>query len=123
MKGDMIMANYTTTFSSGRTHNQVKEFVVDTKAQLDKIDISQILAGSKAFVIKENGGQWYMLDHEGHWNKVNLGSGGGSSGGEVIYNGGDEDDPDDTNIIYNGGDEDDSGQSNNVYNGGDEDGN
>ena len=45
------MANYTTVFSGGYVYNQVKKIVVDTKADLDSINTSQLMAGSKAFVI------------------------------------------------------------------------
>lgn len=75
------MANYTKVFSSGGVPNMVREFVVDTKDQIDSIDISQLQAGSKVFVIKDS--QYYMLSHARNWEPVNLtsGSGGSSSGG------------------------------------------
>ena len=57
------MAGATTMFSNGSVPNQIKEFVVDTDDQLSTIDISQILPGSRAFVI--NTSQWYMLNHQG----------------------------------------------------------
>ena len=103
------MQNYTATFSSGRVHNQVKEFVVDIVEDLKSIDISRILPGSKAFVI--NASLWYMLDHHGNWQPVDLGSGGGGSGGQVIYDGGNLDDSDNT-TYYDGGNMDEGNTSN-----------
>lgn len=107
------MASYTTMFSSGQVHNQIKEFVVDTYDKIGSIDISQILPGSRTFVIKDetNDGnsQWYMLDHEGNWDPVDWGSGGGGgSADDVIYDGGEENksgSDQDLDIIYDGGEE------------------
>ena len=86
------MASYTTIFSSGRVHNQIKEFVVDTHDKIDRIDISQILPGSRTFVIKDEthdgNSQWYMLDHEGNWDPVDWSGGGSGSADSVIYDGG-----------------------------------
>lgn len=72
------MANYTKVFSSGGVPNMVREFVVDTKDQIDSIDISQLQAGSKVFVIKDS--QYYMLSHARNWEPVNLTSGSSESG-------------------------------------------
>lgn len=66
--------SYTTMFSSGYVANQVKEFAVDTVDDIDSIDISQLLAGSKAFVIEDS--QWYMLNNARQWKPVKWGSGG-----------------------------------------------
>lgn len=100
------MAGYTTMFSSGRVHNQIKEFVVDTYSKLNSIDISQILPGSRTFVIKDenhdNESQWYMLNHEGTWDPINWGSGGGSSS-DVIYDGGGVEQSTGENTAYDGG--------------------
>lgn len=79
--------SYTPTFTNGHVANMVQEFVVDEKEDLDKIDISQLLAGSKTFVIKENKGQWYMLSNARKWEPVKWNSGGSS---DVIYDGGEE---------------------------------
>ena len=102
------MASYTTMFSSGQVHNQIKEFVVDTKDQIDAIDISQILPGSRTFVIKDS--QWYMLDNQFKWQPVDWNSGGGGSADHVIYDGGDIDNPDGQDeevdhVIYDGQEE------------------
>ena len=81
------MAGATTMFSNGSVPNQIKEFVVDTDDQLSTIDISQILPGSRAFVI--NTSQWYMLNHQGQWQTIDWGGGGGGSEYDhIIYNGG-----------------------------------
>ena len=103
------MASYTTMFSSGQVHNQIKEFVVDTYDKLDTIDISQILPGSRTFVIKDEthdgNSQWYMLDHEGNWDPINWNAGGGGSADDVIYDGGEvkTSGGDNLEVIYDGG--------------------
>lgn len=94
--------SYTTMFSSGHVANMVKEFVVDTKDEIASIDISQLLAGSRAFVIKDS--QWYMLSNAREWEPVNWGSGGAS--GDIIYDGGEETEEGSTKeIVYDGGEE------------------
>lgn len=95
---------YTTVFGSGRKSNMVRNFVVDTFDDIASIDISQLLAGSTAFVITTS--ETYMLKNDRTWYKVNIGSGGGGSGGDIIYDGGDEDGGSTTERIYDGGDED-----------------
>lgn len=97
---------YTTVYSNGIVDNMVRKFVVDTVDQVATINVSQLRAGSTAFVIKTS--ETYMLSNARKWEKVTVGSGGGGGGGdrEVIYDGSDEDNPGSTNIIYNGGDED-----------------
>ena len=50
---------FSTIFTNGHVPNQVKVFSVDTVEDMNAIDISQLLPGSRAFVI--NGSQWYML--------------------------------------------------------------
>lgn len=101
------MAGYTTMFSSGQVHNQVKEFVVDTYDKIGLIDISQILPGSRTFVISDvnndDASQWYMLNHQFAWVPVDWGSGGGSSADHVIYDGGEVEQSTGENIIYDGG--------------------
>ena len=104
------MASYTTMFSSGQVHNQIKEFVVDTYDKIDDINISQILPGSRAFVIKDethNGNsQWYMLDHEGNWDPIDWNSGGGGgSADDIIYDGGNMDKDSSSETIYDGQEE------------------
>lgn len=95
---------YSTMFTNGRVPNQIKEFVVDKKTDLDNIDISQLQSGSRAFVIEES--QWYMLTIADRiWKPINWGGGGGSSG-DIIYDGGEETQGDSThNVIYDGGEE------------------
>lgn len=96
------MASYTTMFSSGQVHNQIKEFVVDTYDKIGSIDISQILPGSRVFVIKDethdNKSQWYMLNHSGGWDPINWGS-----VEDVIYDGGGVEQNSKENTSYNGG--------------------
>lgn len=101
------MAGYTTMFSSGRVHNQIKEYVVDTYSVVTQIDISQILPGSRVFVIKDethdNKSQWYMLNHSGGWDPISWGSGGGGSTEDVIYDGGGVEQNSEENTSYDGG--------------------
>lgn len=96
--------DYSTIFTGGRVPNQVKEFVVDAKTDLDNIDISQLQSGSRAFVIEES--QWYMLSITKRvWKPITWGSGGGSSG-DIIYDGGEENGDGSTHeSIYDGGEE------------------
>lgn len=105
---------FSTIFMNGHVPNQVQTFTVDTVADMNAIDISQLLSGSKTFVINDS--QWYMLTvTDRTWKPVNLGTPGGSGGG-----GGDEDYD---HIIYDGGNEDsDSPIDNVIYDGGSEDG-
>ena len=106
------MATFSTIFTNGHIPNQVQTFAVDTVEDMNAIDISQLLSGSKTFIINDS--QWYMLTvADRTWKKVNLGSSGGSGGGgdedydHVIYDGGTEDsDTPIDNIIYDGGSED-----------------
>lgn len=81
---------YTPTFLNGQAANMVREFVVDTVEDITSIDVSQLLPGSRVFVI--NTSQWYMLNHRKLWQTINWGSGGGGSGGSVVYDGGNIDD-------------------------------
>ena len=100
---------YTMTFSNGQIPNQVKAYTVDTKADIDSIDISQILPGSRAFVIDDS--QWYMLNNSWKWKPVDLGSGSGGGGGSedtdhIYYDGGSEDGTSTDRTYYDGGSED-----------------
>ena len=45
---------YTTTFTNGHKPNMVKEFVVDKADDIESIDVSKILPGSKTFVIEDS---------------------------------------------------------------------
>ena len=96
---------YTMTFSNGQIPNQVKQFVVDESKDIDSIDISQILPGSRAFVISDS--QWYMLNNQWKWKPVDNQGGGGGSTDEIIYDGGEETSgkEDDLEIVYDGGEE------------------
>lgn len=94
---------FTTVFSGNQKANMVRQFVVDTHDDIASIDISQLLAGSTAFVITTS--ETYMLKNDRTWYKVDIGSGGGGGGG-TIYDGGDEDGSSSEEIIYDGGDED-----------------
>ncbi len=96
--------SFSTTFTNGRVPNQVKEFTVDTVADMDAIDISQLQSGSRAFVINDS--QWYMLSVvDRTWKPIQWGGGGGHSG-DVIYDGGEETNGSSTHdIFYDGGEE------------------
>lgn len=106
---------YATLFTNGHIPNQVKTFSVDEVADMDAIDISQLLPGSKTFVINDS--QWYMLSvADRSWKKVNLGTSGGGGGSE-----GGSEDADHT--YYDGGSEDgDLSVDETIYDGGSEDG-
>lgn len=102
---------FSTIFTNGHVPNQVKVFSVDTVEDMNAIDISQLLPGSRAFVI--NSSQWYMLTVKDRtWKPVDWGGSGGSGGGSedgdhIIYDGGNEDsDTAPENIVYDGGSED-----------------
>lgn len=108
---------YTTLFTNGHIPNQVQTFAVDTVEDMNAIDVSQLLPGSKTFVMydgEDQKGQWYMLTvKERKWKKVDLGRSGGSGGGgsedydHIIYDGGSEDgDQQREHVFYDGGSED-----------------
>lgn len=78
---------YTAVYANGATYNSVKKFVIDTFNEIYDIDISQLSPGSTAFDISES--KTYMLNNKRNWVEVKLeGSGGGSTGGDIIYDGG-----------------------------------
>lgn len=56
---------YTAIFSSGKTLNTLKQFVVDTQAEMSEIDVSQLSPGSTARVIET--GVTYILNHKYKW--------------------------------------------------------
>ena len=88
---------FTTIYSNGQRPNMVREFVVDTEADIASINTSQLMPGSTCFVIEQS--QWYMLNHQYQWKPVALNS--------VIYDGGEENssNPGYDDVIYDGGEE------------------
>lgn len=87
----------------GRKVYGLKEFVIDTEAELEDLPTGVVM-GSKAFVIETN--NKYILDGNHKWVQIKSSttSGGGtSSGGDIIYDGGNEDEDQDQEIIYDGG--------------------
>ena len=65
----------------------VKHYNADTYNDIALIPVEDAMPGSTVFVIDTS--SYYMLNSEKRWVSVNLGSsGGGSSGGHVIYEGG-----------------------------------
>lgn len=105
------MAGYSVMFTNGHIPNQIKEFAVDNFSQLSSIDISQILPGSRAFVMQDEmhggGSQWYMLSTILEWLPISWGGGGGGTSGSVIYDGGNVDNSNSggstSNTSYDGG--------------------
>lgn len=91
---------FTTIYSNGQRANMVREFVVDTEADIASINTSQLLPGSTCFVIEQS--QWYMLNHQYQWKPVTL----SGISGDVIYDGGEENStPSGQHLIYDGGEE------------------
>ena len=70
----------------------IKHYNVDTKAELDTLDISCEVMGTTAFVIENS--KYYMLNGSKQWKEIQpygSGSGGSDNPGEgerVIYEGG-----------------------------------
>ena len=87
---------YTAIYANGSTFNMVKKFVIDTFNDIYSIDTSQLSPGSTAFDISTS--KTYMLNNKKQWIEVQTGSasGGGTydggspgtSGGDIIYDGG-----------------------------------
>lgn len=71
---------YSTVYLNGRKPNMVRRFVVDAKADLSEINISQLLPGSTAFIIETS--ETYMLNNQFNWVEV------APFGNSVIYDGG-----------------------------------
>jgi hypothetical protein len=69
-----------------------KEFVVDLASEISSLP-TKCTPGSTAFVIETS--QYYMLNNQRQWVKVNLASGSGTGGGGDL--------PEDGEVIYNGG--------------------
>lgn len=80
---------YSITGNSGKVAYGVKHFTCDTKEDLNSLSLTEVIPGSKAFVIHES--KSYMLDHNKEWQPITFG-GGGSTEPEypdlVIYDGG-----------------------------------
>ena len=70
----------------------IKHYNVDTKAELDTLDITMEVMGTTAFVIENS--KYYMLNGSKQWKEISpYGSSGGGSddpeeGDHVIYEGG-----------------------------------
>jgi hypothetical protein len=66
----------------------IKHYYADTYADVANIPLEDAATGSTVFVIDTSTN--YMLNSEKRWISVNLGSsgGGGSTGGNIIYEGG-----------------------------------
>ena len=88
---------YKITTNGNKPAHGVKEYLINTKADLEDIKLTtSVASGSKAFASNED--QWYVLDLSRKWVKMTVaGPGGGGSG---------EDDPvvDPDNVVYEGGD-------------------
>lgn len=77
----------------------IKHYNLDTEAELQNINVEREVMGTTAFVIETS--QRYMLNGSKEWKKINVGQGGGGSGGnDEIYDGGGVEGPND---IYDGG--------------------
>lgn len=79
-------------------------FNCDDKSDMEAIDVSRSPMGSRCYVI--NDGDSYILNSKKEWKLVPRGS--GSSGGDIIYDGGEETDSGSStggDIIYDGGEE------------------
>ena len=72
----MAAKDYTLIFGSGAFFNNIKIYVVDELADRDFINVSQLLPGSKVYVI--NDAQWYILSNEMEWEPYSEGGQGGS---------------------------------------------
>lgn len=90
------------------TNVPYKNFEVDTEADMNAIDVRNVIMGSRCYII--NTGATYALNSNKEWKPVPAGSGsGGDSGGGVnpddtyIYDGGVIDSGEDTTVIYDGG--------------------
>ena len=63
-------------------------FNCDDKSDMEAIDVSRSPMGSRCYVI--NDGDSYILNSKKEWKLVPRSSGGGGSGGDIIYDGGEE---------------------------------
>lgn len=81
-------------------------FNCDDKSDMEAIDVSRSPMGSRCYVI--NDGDSYILNSKKEWKLVPRSSGGGS-GGDIIYDGGEEVDSGSSgsgdDVIYDGGEE------------------
>ncbi len=88
---------YKITANGNKPAHGVKEYLINTKADLEDIELTtSVASGSKAFASNED--QWYVLDLSRKWVKMTAAGPGGGGGGE--------DDPvvDPDNVVYEGGD-------------------
>lgn len=85
---------YTINSNSGKVAHGIKKYIVDTANDILELPTKDAAPGSLAFVIDNS--NYYMLNHQGQWKKVNLGAGSGTGGGgdtpdmpeDIIYDGG-----------------------------------
>lgn len=84
---------YTINSNSGKVAHGIKKYIVDTANDILELPTKDAAPGSLAFVIDNS--NYYMLNHQGQWKKVNLSAGSGGGGGDT------PDMPED--IIYDGG--------------------
>ena len=93
---------YKITANGNKLAHGVKEYLVNTFADLADIELkNSVASGSKAFASKED--QWYVLDLSRKWVKISAaaGSGSDSSGsGDDSEGGGDTSE----DVVYEGGD-------------------
>ena len=80
--------SYRISKQSGKTTYNLKEFTIDTYADITKINTTQLAVGSVVFVIDTSTS--YMLNSKRQWIEVDLG-------------GGNKNNPDKYHIIYDGG--------------------
>lgn len=98
---------YRISSQAGKVTYNLKEFTVDTYADIADIDVRKTAPGSTAFVIDTS--EHYMLNSQFKWVKVDIGGGSGVISGitsgeiEVIYDGGVVDGKADYAVIYDGG--------------------
>lgn len=70
----------------------IKHYNVDTKAELDALDLTYEFMGTTVFVIENS--KYYMLNGNKQWKEIypygaaNGGSGGGGSSDHIVYEGG-----------------------------------
>ena len=76
----------------GQVQYNVVKLILDTADDIINLP-RDVKPGSTAFVIETS--TWYMMNNQGEWKEVDLGSSGGSGGGggggssnETIYEGG-----------------------------------
>lgn len=88
----------------GRSTNvPYKTFEADTVEDMQAIDVSHVIMGSRCYIIDT--GEWYALNSQKQWKAVPSGGGGGGIDPDTtyIYDGGNISGSDDVTVIYDGG--------------------